>query len=254
MEPYICIFEDCPTPDACFRERAEWLFHMQASHVSTEWACPRCPDSRKSAFSSADGLQGHILKQHGDGFDMDQIPTVVGFSAFCGPTFTFCPLCHYGPKERDRDFLPQHIETHLQLLSLLALPAIGGDDSEKSVSHQVIMDKESISFASRSGAVFDSELLVLDPEYLDPEYLDPEYFSYGEESNIPRPDLYIVSTSPDDTSQAWKEWDFIPLPDYSDQSQDELLAPFVKKFYYEQAIRMRGQRDSSEHTESLYPL
>jgi hypothetical protein len=194
---------------------------MQTSHVPTEWACPRCPDSRKFTFSSADGLQAHIINQHGDGFDMDQIPTVVGFSVFRGPTFTFCPLCHYWPKERDFDFLPQHIETHLQLLSLLALPAIGGDDSEKSVSRQSIIDNRSISFASRSRTIFESDLPVL----------DPEYFSDGEEVSIPRPDLYIVSTCPDDTSQAWKEWDFIPLPDYPCQSQDEILAPFVKRFY-----------------------
>ncbi|KAG4295229.1 hypothetical protein FPRO06_01813 [Fusarium proliferatum] len=148
---YVCIFENCESPDDMYTSTYEWMSHMARYHSVMEWVCTEC--SRKApstvenalihSFEDSLSLEAHILSLHPeiDEYELDLM--VHAGNRPAGIQRVACPLCRPGlvsdasGEENGALFRSEncveeiglvhleedeHIATHLHEFSLQAFP------------------------------------------------------------------------------------------------------------------------------------
>ncbi|UQC87781.1 protein kinase domain-containing protein, partial [Colletotrichum lupini] len=156
---YVCVFEDCESPEDMFASTYAWMSHMARSHSEVEWVCPLCANHRLPAddiqaasFAVPSELRDHILAchpatdAHGGLTELELV--VSAGQRVVGIRKVRCPLCRPGlvTSEEGIDgsvpsFLPvgqeaglvqleedQHIATHIHEFALHAFPSADGEE------------------------------------------------------------------------------------------------------------------------------
>ncbi|RAL16956.1 uncharacterized protein BO97DRAFT_452950 [Aspergillus homomorphus CBS 101889] len=136
LEPYVCVFIECRAATKTFRNKHEWLYHMEVHHGST-WKCleAKC---RNRTFHTQISFEQHGINAHD--YTTSQMSYVCRYSRRPSPAvLRSCPFC--GPRAGDppandeayiRNLdahaaahrLYDHVAAHLEQFALLALPFI----------------------------------------------------------------------------------------------------------------------------------
>ncbi|CEJ85938.1 Putative Phd-finger domain-containing protein [[Torrubiella] hemipterigena] len=118
LDPYICLFEDCPHPDTLYSHSEEWRDHLQ-EHAKV-WRCLSHPEL--GAFSTGDEFIQHIRAVHNSNLSDAQLRILANRNGRKKQNlFSSCPLCGQDANEIDGD-LEHHITGHLRSLALKSLP------------------------------------------------------------------------------------------------------------------------------------
>ncbi|EHK41813.1 hypothetical protein TRIATDRAFT_84408 [Trichoderma atroviride IMI 206040] len=101
---YICVFEDCNSPDDMFPSTYEWMSHMSRFHSAIDWVCTVCAkhsassirDDSVLSFPSSALLKEHILTSHPilDPAELDLL--VEASKRTLEIQRVRCPLCRVG--------------------------------------------------------------------------------------------------------------------------------------------------------------
>jgi hypothetical protein len=57
LAPYVCLYEDCSSPDTIYRTSKEWLLHMAAMHDDHVWLCRMCDRE----FQNENAYREHVV-------------------------------------------------------------------------------------------------------------------------------------------------------------------------------------------------
>lgn len=118
LQPYVCTFEECLTPDDTYESRHRWFSHELQKHRRI-WTCgSHC----SLAFPSANRLVEHINSISSIPIKNEQIPILIEMRAtsFDQAKSSMCLLCKSLVSGSTQ--LMKHIGHHLEELSLFALP------------------------------------------------------------------------------------------------------------------------------------
>lgn len=166
--PYICLYEDCATPNQCYASFREWLFHMETEHVPKEWVCHSRRHPELVVFSDQHMFIKHISDSHSSSLSEAQL--VALSQASSRPSCTLFEECPFGdeitdrkqseamrkeqvaleagpPKSKrdDQKRILRHIGEHLQLLATMSLAWLGEETHGGGVSQ----DADALSSRSR---------------------------------------------------------------------------------------------------------
>jgi hypothetical protein len=242
LEPYVCLSEECAEPYHLFRDRSNWLSHMQKVHT-IQWSCT-APGHSPCVMSTGKGFEDHMRSVHSGTFTESQLPWLEKRSRGQASTiFTFCLLCEHVPSEGDlqkesvlrglnleRDYdrrrllsecLAKHIATHLDSVSLISLPWQDND------AEGALTEKSASGEAEQGTRKSDNEESELSFDDNDDNFArlhasrawSDEIKEYG----------YTVHPDPNPTFE--KEWSFIELPRYFGHDRDPKLQTFLRKLY-----------------------
>ncbi|KAF4626071.1 hypothetical protein G7Y89_g12090 [Cudoniella acicularis] len=129
LDAYVCLFEECDTPEELYNHSDEWLKHMRVHAL--RWRCnSKSHDVR--VFVTRDDYMDHISKVHKGAFTEAQLRVLAERnSRTIGPLFESCPLCG---AEEVKGLMEDHIVGHLRSIALKSLPAYqdGGSESSRS--------------------------------------------------------------------------------------------------------------------------
>ncbi|KAK2480384.1 hypothetical protein H9L39_07952 [Fusarium oxysporum f. sp. albedinis] len=102
--PYVCIFEDCESPDKMYASTYEWMSHLAKCHSTTEWVCVSCSKLQRSSgngtstvsFNDPMDLGKHISAFHQDVASDDTELLIQAGKLPAGIQRIACPLCRRG--------------------------------------------------------------------------------------------------------------------------------------------------------------
>ncbi|KAK6342201.1 hypothetical protein TWF730_001679 [Orbilia blumenaviensis] len=114
--PYICVFEDCPTPLQFYLKREDWERHIKTDHPF--WNCYICEEAGDQLeFQDEHDLIKHIEGNHRDTIEADEIPMFLDASKHF--PIIQCPLC---PSSEEMFESLEHIAQCVHDFSLRSLP------------------------------------------------------------------------------------------------------------------------------------
>lgn len=171
LRPYVCLSDDCQTPETEFDRRRDWMQHELQNHWKT-YTCPfGCPDD--SRYPSATALRGHLNNKHKSNMSSGQLDALIDLSAqplktedgidcrLCGKTLFSIPT--YG----------RHVGRHQEQISLFALPSLAHADGDERIDGEESTgsDSEAINEATnprepittratRTGATNDDDITL----------------------------------------------------------------------------------------------
>jgi hypothetical protein len=149
LRAYVCISQDCDA--GLFEDKASWQAH-DAEHHQRQWRCQHC---RVGSFSSASGLQDHLLSTH----DVGELPKDVLAQVVDASTSSLtevvpdCPLCDFEDEVRTKAMnggqglsssaqivVPiadyhRHLAFHQEQLALFAIPPATERSAESESTH-----------------------------------------------------------------------------------------------------------------------
>jgi len=201
LQPYICIYDPCPTQDILYDSETAWLKHEQWEHAH-QWCCDS-PDHPLVMFPRVDEFENHMRENHPETFQEHQLPGLADASKRPSlAAFKFCPLCGvtcetldnpqaFGEasipdahglavqattRTKDERFvttkamedLQKHVARHLWHSAVIALPGRNDLDEAKSVSNAGSHKAKSDTFD-----IFDKPIDGLEPCPFVEEFKEP---------------------------------------------------------------------------------
>ena len=162
LEPYICLFENCPNPNELYPSVEQWLAHMKAHPVpSTQWVCSmRHTGRNERVMRSSEEFTSHMKDVHPGRFSDMQIKNFQTRAAQPSSIFTDCLFCDWSVPtnaENERALnglkpIDEHNAENLLDLAPMSLPQMRnmkpGAEDVRSSSENVSLD--SINQSSRS--------------------------------------------------------------------------------------------------------
>ncbi|KAH7460528.1 hypothetical protein FOMA001_g19542 [Fusarium oxysporum f. sp. matthiolae] len=133
LNPYSCIYQDCPDSQNLYATKEEWTKHMKSQHNSVRWACDDCIfESEKDdefIFDTQELWESHMRCRHS--CPDDRLTLLCSMSKRDLAELAECPLCKRacGHTRPDQD---DHIAEHLHSWALRALPWVLNPDDEAS--------------------------------------------------------------------------------------------------------------------------
>ncbi|KAL8344186.1 hypothetical protein RB601_004623 [Gaeumannomyces tritici] len=120
--PYMCVFEDCDTPDDMYASTFELTRHTIKAHGAPYWICGRCPaGSTDMIMGSPSKWVAHMRREHLGGFREVELPLLCDASRQTLIPPVDCPLCRVS-QDLPSETLDAHIAKHLHAFALLSLP------------------------------------------------------------------------------------------------------------------------------------
>ncbi|KAK8014839.1 hypothetical protein PG990_008135 [Apiospora arundinis] len=96
LNPYVCVFDECPTSDTLYTTTYEWMSHMTIHHAAFQFSCQICskaPDT-PSFFEEQSEWVDHMLKEHQIGANHPDFALHLDASSeMTGIQKVRCPLC-----------------------------------------------------------------------------------------------------------------------------------------------------------------
>jgi hypothetical protein len=201
LQPYVCIYNLCPTQDILYDCEAAWLKHEQWEHAY-QWCCDS-PDHPLAMFPGTDEFKNHMREAHPETFQEHQLQGLADASKRPSlAAFEFCPLCGVTSESlgnsqasgeasildaqalavqatiqtKDERFvttkaledLQKHVARHLWLSAMIALPGRDDLDKAKSVSNAGSQKAKSDTFD-----IFDTPIDELEPYPFIEEFEEP---------------------------------------------------------------------------------
>lgn len=132
LKPYVCIFQDCQTPEKLYGSINEWTSHMTQEEQTFEWYCDSTVHQEVMIFSSQHDFEAHMRNEHESPMSNLELSRFSDRHRRPGvKLFLECPLCYFAPPEgndyQTQDILRRHVASHLQSLSLFSLPNLPDD-------------------------------------------------------------------------------------------------------------------------------
>ncbi|KAI6764231.1 hypothetical protein HG530_008020 [Fusarium avenaceum] len=119
LDPYVCLFEKCNSPDHLYSNSSAWVKHMKEHTL--RWRCKSKGHGEFLADTKTDYVE-HMKTSHPGKFTPAQIGVLADRNAHTsGALFTGCPLC--GIDKTDTP-MEHHVVGHMRLLALRSLPAV----------------------------------------------------------------------------------------------------------------------------------
>lgn len=212
LQPYICIYNPCPTQDILYDSEAAWLKHENWEHAY-QWCC-NSPDHPLEMFPDADKFRSHMRETHSETFQEHQLQGLVDASKKPSlAAFEFCPFCGVTSESlgnpqasghasipdaqaltvqatirtKDERFvttkaledLQKHVARHLWHSAMIALPGRDDLDEAKSVS-----DVESRKAKSDTFDIFDKLIDMLEPCPFVEEFKEPAELTLSDNESL----------------------------------------------------------------------
>ncbi|KAK7946098.1 uncharacterized protein PG986_010419 [Apiospora aurea] len=136
LSPYVCIYEDCQTPDTMYLSTDQWRAHLESSHSAPRWICDTCwlesDDPAEFEFDTEGDWADHIVTEHDGEFEEGDLGDLIEASRRSILPPVSCPLCH-GDSPPLHPGTDGHISEHLHSFALQALPweTTGLDDDTR---------------------------------------------------------------------------------------------------------------------------
>lgn len=233
LDPFVCIYPQCPEPELMFSDIPSWLSHMAYGHAR-QWCCST-PGHATQSFASEEAFESHMWSSHPGAFTESHLPRLKRRAEVPGVAFFECPFCTEGPQTEAgvcSDELVRHVANHLRLLATISLPiehTRKGAESEGTASHK----------ANESS---DADEHVL--ESLSSLSTDPDTSSLHKKTNQalqledpdPEPDTHST------VSNVEAEWGFIEAIPYHGPDRDPVLQTFLRKLYLESSPSMSAMK------------
>jgi hypothetical protein len=132
--PYVCVYEDCESPDEMYLTSDEFLKHVRDQHGVVHWVCDYCASKSEAyhpyIFKSIEDWEYHIEKKHNAAFLPSQLPSLANVSQQRMVEPLACPLCG-DAAEHPQLNLDNHIVQHMHEFSLRCLPwGTGGNEKD----------------------------------------------------------------------------------------------------------------------------
>ncbi|EEU40993.1 uncharacterized protein NECHADRAFT_99311 [Fusarium vanettenii 77-13-4] len=133
LNPYSCIYQDCPDSHDLYATKEEWIKHIRSQHNEERWVCDDCifesDQDDEFIFDSQELWESHMRSLHS--CPDDRLILLCSMSKRKLVELAQCPLCkrpcgHSRPDEDD------HIAEHLHSWALRALPWDLNPDDEAS--------------------------------------------------------------------------------------------------------------------------
>ncbi|KAK4246938.1 hypothetical protein C7999DRAFT_14968, partial [Corynascus novoguineensis] len=119
LDAYVCLFDDCDTPNKLFNHSADWLQHMRGHTL--RWRC-NSKSHGVLVFLTEEEYLNHMRRAHSSSFTEPQLRMLAERNGRpMGPMFELCPIC--GTSDATVTRLEDHIAGHLRFLALKSLPA-----------------------------------------------------------------------------------------------------------------------------------
>jgi hypothetical protein len=242
LEPYACVFEKCIEDKTFFRDRSSWVSHMQTNHTS-RWICTS-PAHPTFSCQTGKAFEEHLSLNHASTFTESQLPILVDRAKRPAvSTFTECPLCQYIPSENEvqnetqagdlnidskepiekmtSDLIVRHIASHLESLSVFALPWQDKDERLSRASSQSNKAEE-VSTQSEDGSkatlpIVPNSQWVEEEQYQDSPVTSPSPDPEGND-DLPLSDYY-------------EDWGRIPNFKYHGHDRDPILQPLLRNLF-----------------------
>ncbi|KAF4337449.1 serine threonine phosphatase [Fusarium beomiforme] len=225
LDPYICLFEKCESPEALYTHSGTWIKHM--TEHALRW---RCTSKAHDEFlaDTREAYIDHMRTSHANKFTEAQLGVLADRnSRTLGPVFKACPLCGIDSVDGRME---DHVVNHMRLLALKSLPPSQEDPDDLEGSEG---NKDSLTTSqpqSRSTIKNDPEnhtaLAFQDPP--DPTWLDKAFNSSEVLDNIDPDIVPDVPTAFAPWQPAADEWEFISS--FQHQSDNLENDPVLKSF------------------------
>lgn len=128
LDAYVCLFEECESPEELYGHSSQWLNHMRGHTL--RWRCASKAHDDLSFTSREDYIE-HMKAIHRSRLTDSQLRLLADKSSRPSEQiFEFCPLCGI---EGTCCNMEEHVIGHLRLLALKSLPpydAAGFEGSE----------------------------------------------------------------------------------------------------------------------------
>ncbi|KAL2670015.1 hypothetical protein Neosp_014894 [[Neocosmospora] mangrovei] len=242
LDPYVCLFEECDSPEHLYNHSDAWLKHMKQHAM--RW---RCTSKSHPAVvcDTKDEYINHMKTSHGGKFNEAQLGVLADRSGrVTGPLFTSCPLCGV---EDVKDSMEEHVVGHMRFLALKSLPAAQEEQDDESGS-----DDSAAASKPQSRSTIDNDRERYTP-------FDPDDLFHllkvdrQQEEAIQFVDESVFADIPDDDRERRLfEWGFIPsshgaAPDYNN---DPIILAFLFASTAPMGMASTGKFDSSERPHS----
>ncbi|KAF8847385.1 hypothetical protein BDZ45DRAFT_754949 [Acephala macrosclerotiorum] len=117
LAPFICVLENCPTPNNMYSSITSWTSHMRAEHACYGWTCISQMHPLY-IFYSKDEFKDHMFTKHNEEFLPKELDTIAQECYGCLPTPTSevlsqCPFCDEFREPDPRPTLEKHVAEHL---------------------------------------------------------------------------------------------------------------------------------------------
>jgi hypothetical protein len=121
LAPYVCLYEDCSSPDTIYRTSKEWLLHMAAMHDDHVWFCRMCDRE----FQNENAYREHAVdpQTHHSAPDLssEELAMLVRMNVHVVPKrILACFFCATTAAEVDDLFM--HMAEHLRYFALDSIP------------------------------------------------------------------------------------------------------------------------------------
>ncbi|RSL68855.1 hypothetical protein CEP53_002420 [Fusarium sp. AF-6] len=231
LDPYVCLFQECNSPETLYNHSDAWIKHMKQHAM--RW---RCTSKSHPAVvcDTKDKYIDHMKTSHGGKFNDAQLNVLADRSGRAtGPLFTSCPLCGV---EEVKGGMEEHIVGHMRFLALKSLPATkeeeldddsGSDDSAAKPHSRSTIDNDRERYTP-----FDPDDLF---HLLNSNRQHDESIDFIDET--------IFADVPDDEWRLF-EWGFIPSSHGTDLDYNS--DPIVLAFLFSATgMRSTGEVDSA---------
>lgn len=134
LRPYVCLEQDCPTPDHQYLRRREWIKHMELEHWRV-WQCTWGCASR--TFSTAQDFRDHLSAVHGQPFTDAKLETFISLRNCTDHSKALgkCSLCLTYQTKSSSDYA-RHVGRHLERLALFTIPKVAYEYDSDEQNHQ----------------------------------------------------------------------------------------------------------------------
>ncbi|PYI33801.1 hypothetical protein BP00DRAFT_444180 [Aspergillus indologenus CBS 114.80] len=131
LDSYVCLFDDCETPNQLYSHNEQWLKHMQDHTL--RWRC-NSKSHGLLIFHTRDRYIDHMRQAHQGAFSDVQLRVLADRNARAvEPLFGSCPLCSSSDTSQGGTII-EHIVGHLRFLALKSLPPYEDEGSESSAA------------------------------------------------------------------------------------------------------------------------
>ncbi|KAL7960103.1 hypothetical protein V8C34DRAFT_277590 [Trichoderma compactum] len=129
LQPYICLFDNCSSPNQLYQRRRDWAAHMKREH----WVSWSCSFGCSKSFDAQEIFKAHLTREHKQGFESIDLQAVVNIcrSPNDSKMDGKCPLCWEYQIESGESY-QSHVGDHLEQLALFVLPQAVFDDNDGS--------------------------------------------------------------------------------------------------------------------------
>ncbi|KAJ4315180.1 hypothetical protein N0V84_008514 [Fusarium piperis] len=202
LNPYSCIYQDCPDSHNLYATKEEWIKHIKSQHNDERWVCDDCifesDQDDEFIFENQELWESHMRSRHS--CPDDRLALLCSMSKRKLVELIECPLCkrpcgHSRPDEDD------HIAEHLHSWALRALPWDLNPDDEAS--------SDSPEMGSENDLARMSEMSELPEDEMDDitatisEAIEREVSRWRNEELVVSPRLYNLTKDFEDIMEKW---------------------------------------------------